>query len=125
MAAEGSLRLEELVRRHHIVDSPVAATDLETGMVMRFDGTLRIVISVTYENTESGPMVIVESMAGLQRFASDAQFDVWHINGEPFIVEPPPEDLGPYVPGTRGGRAPPGQDAAGIVPVWRGPKKLN
>jgi len=122
MAGEESTRLEELVRQYHIVDSPVVATDLETGMVLRFDGKLRIVISVIYENTEFGPMVIVESMAGLQRFACDAQLDVWHINGEPFIVEAPPEDLGTYRPGVSGGSTPPAQDAAGIVPVWRGPR---
>jgi hypothetical protein len=126
MAGEESPSLEELVRQHNIVDSPIAAVDLETGMVLRFEGKLRIVISVLYENTESGPVVIVESMTGLKRFASDAQLDVWHINGEPFILELPPEDLGAYVPGAGGGGStPPAQDAAGIVPVWLGPKKLT
>jgi hypothetical protein len=126
MAAEGSLSLEELIRRHNVVHSPVAAMDLEIGMVLRFEGKLRIVISVIFENSESGPMVIVESMDGLKKFTSGVQLDVWHINGEPFIVELPPEDLGTYVPGVGGGNStPPAQDAAGIVPVWRGPNRLN
>jgi hypothetical protein len=126
MAGEESLSLEELVRRHNVVDSPIAAFDLLSGMVMRFEGKLRIVISAFYESTKSGPMVVVETVAGLKRFASDAQVDVWHIDGEPFFVELPPEDLDTYVPGSSGGGSlPPAHDAAGIVPVWRGPKRLN
>ena len=125
MGGEESLSLEELVRRHNVVDSPIAAMD-QIGMVLRFEGKLSIIISVAYENTESGPMVIVESIHGLRRFASDAQLDVWHIDGEPFLVELPPEDSGIYTPAASGGSStPPAQDAAGIVPVWRGPKRLN
>ncbi|HXN47994.1 MAG TPA: hypothetical protein VN893_15210 [Bryobacteraceae bacterium] len=93
-------------------------------MVLRFEEKLRIVISVAYENTESGPMVIVESVDGLQEFASSAQLDVWHVNGKPFIVDVPPEDIGKYIPGASGGASsPPAHDAAGIVPVWRGPRR--
>ena len=83
-------------------------------------------ISVVFENAKSGPVAIVETGGGLKRFASDAQFNVWHIDGEPFIVDLPPEDLGTYIPGGGGsGSAPPAQDAAGIVPAWRTPKRLT
>ncbi len=126
MEADEPLSLEQLVRRHNVIASPIAAMDLEIGMVWRFEGKLRIVISVLFENASSGPIVIVETMDGLRRFSSDTQLDVWHINGEPFIVEAPPEDLSQYVPDAGGnGSPPPAQDAAGIVPVWRGPKKFN
>jgi hypothetical protein len=125
MLGQESQSLEELVRQHNVVDSPIAAMDLDTGMVLRFEGKLRIVISVFYESTESGPVVIVESVAGLEKFASDAQLDVWHINGEPFIVELPPEDFGTFVPRAGGGGSTPSHDAAGVVPVWRGPRRLN
>ena len=126
MAGEKSLSLEELVRLHKVVHSPVAAMDLEIGMVLRFEGKLRIVISIAFENSESGPMVIVESMDAFKKFHSGAQLDVWHIGGEPFIVDLPPEVPGPYIPGAGGGNStPPAHDAAGIVPVWRGPKRLN
>jgi hypothetical protein len=119
------MRLEQLVRQHNVVDSPIAAMDLETGMVFHFERQLRVVISVTYKNTKSGPTVVVESMTGLHTFPSDAQLYAWHIDGRPFIVDPPPEDLGPYKPFIGGGSAPPAQDAAGIVPVCRAPKRLN
>ena len=125
MAGRESLSLEELVRQYHIVDSPIAAVDLEPGMVLRSGGRLRVVISVSFENTGSGPVAIVESAAGLERFASDSPLDVWHMDGEPFIVELPPEYTGPFKPAVRGsGSTPPAHDAAGIVPVWRGPKRL-
>ena len=42
-------------------------------------------ISVAYEKAESGPLVIVESVDGLHKFASDAQLDVWTADGKPFI----------------------------------------
>jgi hypothetical protein len=126
MAGDESLSLEELVRKHNVVDAPISALDLDTGMVLRFEGKLRIVISVSYEKTESGPMVAVETVVGIKRFASDAQLDVWHINGEPFIVDPQPEDPGTSVPKAgEGGSTPPAHDAAGIVPVRRGPKRLT
>jgi hypothetical protein len=126
MAGQKSPSVEELVRLHNIVDSPIAAWDLDSGMILRVEGRLRIVISVSYENTESGPVVVVESLAGLKRFASDAQLDVWHVNGEPFILDLPPEELGAGMPPPgRGGSSPPAHDAAGIVPVRRGPKKLS
>jgi hypothetical protein len=126
MAGQDFLRLEELIRRHNIVDSPIAAMDLEAGMVLRSGGRLRVVISVSYENTESGPMAVVESVNGLERFASDSILDAWHINGEPFIIELPPEEIGTCEPPAGGGgSSPPAHDAAGIVPVWRGPKRFD
>ena len=123
MPSKPSPSLEELVRRHNIVLAPVAALQLDSGMVMKFKGRLRIVISVAYENAESGPMVVVESVDGLHKFASDAQLDVWHADGKPFIVDSPP-DFGKTVAAARGGvSVPPAHDAAGIVPPWRGPKR--
>jgi hypothetical protein len=126
MEPDEFLSLDELIRRRNVVDTPVPAMNLESGMVMRCEGIVRIVISVAFEKSESGCTVIIETVEGLKKFAGDTQFDVWHINGEPFIVDGPPEDPGKYVPGGSGGSsAPPAQDAAGIVPVWRGPQKLN
>ncbi len=120
------MTLEELVRKHGIADAPIAAVDLEPGMVLRAAGTLRIVISVLFENTESGPVAIVESAKGLERFAGDSALDVWHIDGEPFLVELPPEDMGAFKPPQQGGGSPsPAHDAAGIVPVWQGPKRIE
>lgn len=126
MAGADLPSLEELVRQHNIVYSPISPVNLETGMVLRFGGKLRIVISVAYENTGSGPVTIVETAAGLERLPSDSQIDVWHMDGEPFFVEAPAEDTGilVFVPGGRGS-VPPAHDAAGIVPVWRGPKRFN
>jgi len=116
--------LEQLVRQYHIVDSPIAALDLDTGMVLRAGGKLCIVISVSFQNSEAGPIVIVESATGLERFPGDAQVDVWHMDGKPFLVEAPAEDIGTRVPDDGGSDStPPAEDAAGIVPVWRGPKR--
>lgn len=126
MGDEEFLSLGELVRRWNIVNSPIAALNLESGMVLRFAGNLRLVISVAFENAESGPTVIVETVHGLEKFASDSQLDVWHVGGQPFIVELPPEDIGDAAPVARGGGSTPAaHDAAGIVPVWRGPKRLT
>jgi hypothetical protein len=64
-------------------------------------------------------------VAGLKRFPSPAQLDVWHVNGEPFIVDLPPDETGHTPPPGKGGASStPAHDAAGIVPV-RGPKRLN
>jgi hypothetical protein len=41
-------------------------------MVMVCEGKARIVISAFFEKVESGAMVVVETAAGLQRFAIDA-----------------------------------------------------
>jgi hypothetical protein len=126
MGSQEFLSLEELIRQHHIVDSPIAALDLDSGMVLRFAGKLRVVISVAFENADSGPVVIVETAAGLEKFAIDLQLEVWHIEGQPFIVDLPPEDIGASIPGGRGGGStPPAHDAAGIAPAWRGPKRLT
>jgi hypothetical protein len=95
-------------------------------MVLRLEGKLRVVISVAFENSESGPTAIIETADGLERVATSSQLRVWHMNGNPFIVDPPPEDVGKYKPGTSSGSSsPPAHDAAGIVPVWRGPKRCT
>jgi hypothetical protein len=117
--------LEELVRRNHIVTAPIVAMDLDSGMVLRCGDKLSIVISVAFEKTESGPVAIIETVDGLRSVADDAQLKVWHMNGEPFIVEAPAEDIGRRMPPASGGSATPARDAAGIVPVWRGPKRIE
>jgi hypothetical protein len=120
------LSLEELARLYNVVDSPIDALDLEAGMVLRFEGKVRIVISIAFENSESGPTAIIETSGGLNRVAASSQVKVWHLEGSPFIVDPPPEDFGKYKPdASSGNSSPPAQDAAGIVPVWRGPKRYN
>jgi hypothetical protein len=125
MAGRSSPSLKELARRYWVT-LLVRATDLKTGMVLLVRHKPRIVISVAYENSVSGPMVVVETVDGLERIAVGARVEVWHIAGKPFFVDVPPEDLGPYmVASSRGGSTPPAHDAAGIVPVWRGPKRLN
>jgi len=116
--------LEELVRQHHIVLAAVAALDLDSGMVLKFEDRLSIVISVAWENAASGAVVIVETADGLHRFTADSHFDVWHADGKPFIVEPPSDDFGKTAPLARGGgTVPPAHDAAEIVFAWRGPKR--
>jgi hypothetical protein len=126
MARRKPLSLEELAQLHQIVPQPVAAVDLETGMVLASGGRLTIVISVAYENSAAGPLVVVETVAGLERFPATAQVVAWHVKGKPFFVDAPEEYAGPFMV-ARGGSssAPPAQDAAGIVPVWRGPKRPN
>jgi hypothetical protein len=121
-----SLSLEELLRMHNVVEALIPAVDLEIGMVVRFDQRLRVVISVAFENSEAGAVAVIETAHGLTRFPADSKFQAWHIGGKPFFVELPPEDLGPQVPQTvDGGSTPPAHDAAGIVPVWRGPKRVQ
>jgi len=120
------LSLDELVRLHNVVEASIAAMDLEIGMVVRFDQRLCVVISVAFERTDAGAVVAVETVHGIRRFASDSTVQAWHIDGEPFFVSLPPEDFGPQLPQkAEGGSAPPAHDAAGIVPVWRGPKRVN
>jgi hypothetical protein len=72
MASKGSLSLESLVRQSNIAYAAIAAIDLEPGMVLRFGGKLRIVISVSYENTADGPVSIVERATGIERFPCDS-----------------------------------------------------
>jgi hypothetical protein len=93
-------------------------------MVLRSAGKLRVVISVSFENSDAGPVAVVESATGLERFPGDSQVDVWHMDGRPFIVEAPAEDIGTRIPHEHGSDStPPAEDAAGIVPVWRSPKR--
>jgi hypothetical protein len=128
MGQNKSQSLESLVLQHGVAYAPILALDLETGMVLRSEGKLKIVISVSYRNTKIGPIAIIETLDGLRRVDSEARLDVWHINGKPFIVDRglPLDIPGGWVGGNGGGGAAPlAQDAAGIVPVWRGPKRLN
>jgi hypothetical protein len=120
------LSLAELVRRHNIVEAPISAMDLDSGMVLRCGEELRIVISVAYENTESGVLAIIEIVDGLMKVPQDFELRVWHMEAEPFIVGAPSEDVGAHIPsGSDDGSAAPAHDAAGIVPVWRGPKRIS
>jgi hypothetical protein len=126
MADRESLSIEELARRNFVVPLRIAALDLETGMVLLIGEKLRIVISVAFENGASGPVAVVETVAGFERMAADARVEVWHVDGKPFLVDAPEEELGPYMVGRAGGSStPPAQDAAGIVPVWRARKRPN
>jgi hypothetical protein len=126
MSAQEHLSLEDLLRLHNVVEVSIPAMDLGIGMVVRVDQRLRIVISVAFENTESGAVVAVETAHGLRRIPVDSMVAAWHIGAEPFFVDAPPEDLGSPLPrAAAGGSTPPAHDAAGIVPVWRGPKRLN
>ena len=126
MGGPKPLSLEDLVQLYHVVETPIAAWNLETGMVMRVDDRFRIVIAVTFEHTGPQTMVAVEIASGLMRFPGDSPLPVWHMDGEPFFVDVPPEELAAPVPGDgRSGSPPQAQDAAGIVPVWRGPKRLT
>ena len=126
MGAPGSLSLEELIRLHNVVETSIPAMDLEVGMVARFDQRLRIVISVSFEHAEDGVQVTVETAHGDRCFPAQTSIPVWHIGGKPFFVDLPPEDLGQRMPPpATGSSSPPAHDAAGIVPVWRGPKRLN
>ena len=61
-----SISLEDLVRLYNIVESPIAAWDLDTGMVLRFGGKLRVLISVAYENTDSGPVAFSKARPELK-----------------------------------------------------------
>src|SRR5689334_22913474 len=120
------LSLEELLRLHNVVETSIPAVNLEIGMVVRFDERLHVVISVAFEKAETGAMVAIETAHGIRRFAAESTVYAWHIGGEPFFVSLPPEDFGPRVPQkAEGGSTPPAHDAAGIVPVWRGPKRIN
>jgi hypothetical protein len=126
MAGHRSLSIEELARRNFVVPLRIAALDLETGMVVLIGDKLRIVISVAFENSASGPVAVVETVGGFERMAAGAQVEVWHVEGRPFLVDAPEEELGPYMVGRAGGSStPPTHDATGIVPVWRGPKRPN
>jgi len=126
MAARRDLSIEELARRNFVVPLRIAALDLETGMVLLIGDKLRVVISVSYENRASGPVALIETVGGFERMAADARVEVWHVEGRPFLVDAPEEELGPYMVGRAGGSStPPAQDAAGMVPVWRGPKRPN
>jgi hypothetical protein len=126
MPGELSLSIEELVRRYNVVEAPIAALDLESGMVSRIGGKLRIVIAVSYENNTAGPMAVIETVDGLERLGCDLLVDVWHMNGEPFFVELPPEEIGAFPTKTdTGSSTPPIHDAACVLPLWRTPDKLK
>jgi hypothetical protein len=126
MAGRTELSLEELARRHGVIPLPIRAVDLETGMVLLIGDKLRIVISVAFENSGSGPAAVVETVGGFERIATAVRVEVWHVEGKPFLVDAPEEELGPYMVGRAiGSSAPPAHDAAGIVPVWSGPKRPN
>jgi hypothetical protein len=109
----------------NIVDSSIAALKLREGMVLRISGTLRVVISVGYDKSNSAPVVLAETSSGFHKFTNKSRIDVWHIQGRPFIMTLPPEGFRRSYTSDDGGCTPPAHDAAGIVPVWRGPKRLN
>ena len=118
--------IDEVFRaEYNIVDSPISALELRSGMVLAIRSKLRVVSSVRYENGAFGPVVTVETGAGSQRFPSNAQVNVWHMNRRPFILTLPPESGGVLCKVGQGGSTPPAHDTAGVVPVWREPKRFN
>jgi hypothetical protein len=126
MADRRDLSIEELARRNCVFPLRIAAVDPETGMVLLIGDKLRVVISVSYENSASGPVALIETVDGFERMAAAAWVEVWHVEGRPFLVDAPEDELGPYMMGRAGGSsAPPAHDAAGIVPVWRERKRPN
>jgi hypothetical protein len=118
--------MEELRQQYQIVDTRIPVLNLCEGMVCQIRGKLRLVSSVRYESTESGPVAVIKTLLDVEKLASDSQIDVWYADGEPFLLPASPEEFAPCLPAADGGgSAPPTQDAAGIVPVWRGPKRLT
>jgi len=126
------LSLEDLVaetidqhfrEEYKIVDSPIAASKLRAAMVLRIGGKLRVVISVRCKNN-SDEVILVETSSGFHKVARKSRIDVWHIEGKPFIMMLPPGP-GRSFASAEGGSTPPAHDAAGIVPVWRGPIRPN
>ena len=92
-------------------------------MVFQVRGKLRVVIAVCFERSETGPVAAIETLLGWERMAGDSQIDVWHAHGEPFLLAVSPEDMDASPPGGDSESGMPAQDAAGTVPVWRGPKR--
>jgi len=118
---------EHFREQYNIVDSRISLLSLGPGMVVRIGGRLKVVASVCYEQSGSGPIAVVETSSGFETLASDSEIDVWYIEGKPFIMALPQRiSARAYVPPT-GNRGPTSSshDAAGIVPVWRGPKRYN
>jgi len=109
---------------YKIADSPIAATKLRAAMVLRISGMLRVVISVRYKNN-SAPVIFIETSSGFHRIARKSKIDIWHIQGKPFIMTLPPNGPWRSYASDEGGSTPPAHDAAGIVPVWRGPIRPN
>ena len=111
---------ERFRRKYHIVHISIPAWWLLPKMVIRIDGRPRVIVSVRRRNSKTGGRVTIELAGGPKTFAGDAPASVWYIEGKPFLMELPPED-----PAPADGSALPAQDAAGIVPVWRGPVRPN
>jgi hypothetical protein len=104
-------------KEYNIVSSPIDALNLGVGMVLKVDGKLTIVTAVRYENRQEVPTVVLETSAGLETFASDAQAVVWFMNGKPFLMPALPEDVLSALTFN-------GQDA-GVSPARRAPKRFN
>ena len=118
--------IDEFFRTEYgIIDSPIAALKLRAAMVLRIDGKLRVVISVRHEESDAGQVVIIKTSSGFHKVARKSKIAVWHIKGKPFIMTLPPEGDRRLFSSNDGGSAPPTHDAAGIVPVWRGPIRPN
>jgi hypothetical protein len=108
---------------YKIVDRSIRVGKLRAGMVVTVGGRPRVVISVRRRKSGSAFTALVETGAGTEVFATKSDIDVWHIIGKPFLMVLPAEDCWTRMPD--GGSLPPVHDAAGIVPVWRGPTRVN
>jgi len=68
-------------------------------------------------------MAAIETLLGWERMASDSQIDVWHADGEPFLLAVSPEDMDLPPPGGDTGPGTPAQDAAGSCRYGPYPKR--
>jgi hypothetical protein len=116
--------IDEVFREEYkIVDTPIAALKLRKGMVLRVGGKLRVVISVRYDKKNSEDGVVVETSSGIYRVARNSRINVWYMRRKPFIMVLPPNHAA--AAGIVPPNLTPAHDAAGIVPVWRGPTRLT
>jgi hypothetical protein len=109
--------LEDLRRSLGIVDVLRPVWTLHDGMVFRINGKPRVVVTIRLQTRKSGLAAIVKTATGLETLASDSEVEVWHQNGQPFLLELPLSDLEMLPPPTGGSPPPaPAHDVAGIVP---------
>ena len=115
---------------YEIVDSAIPALLLGQGMVWQDGPRPRVITEVTIEKRESGSVVIIETASQIREVTADSDIQVWYLfqnaTRKPFIMQLPdlPTTALPP-PATKSGSTPPVHDAAGIVPVWMGPKRVN
>lgn len=121
---------------YDIVNSPTVAANLREGMVWQDGERPRVIIGVRTAKNTSGSVVLIETANRTSEVPADSHIKIWCMkehsqldenpNGKPFIMVLPPEGFSAGIPPIpSGGTTPPAHDAAGIVPVWMGPKRIN